>query len=137
MAEPDVRQRAEDGTKIADVTISGLSVQYDSSRAETLALSDVELRVLPSEFICLIGGPSGCGKTTLLNVVAGFVPPTAGEVSIRGNPVQSRAVERGMVFQEYALFPWRNAWRNVASAWRPSVCPGTSCASGLTSISGS
>jgi len=76
------------------------------------ALRDVSLSVAPGEFVCLIG-PSGCGKTTLLQLVAGFLQPTAGRVLMGGVPVGAPGPDRGMVFQEYALFAWMTARQNV------------------------
>jgi NitT/TauT family transport system ATP-binding protein len=76
------------------------------------ALRDVSLSVAPGEFVCLIG-PSGCGKTTLLQLVAGFLTPTAGRVLIGGEPVGPPGPDRGVVFQEYALFAWMTARQNV------------------------
>jgi NitT/TauT family transport system ATP-binding protein len=95
------------------ITIDRLSVKYDTPAGQVHAVDAVSLTVRPGEFICLVG-PSGCGKTTLLNVVAGFVQPTAGQVSVGGKGVGERGTARGMVFQDYSqLFPWRTARRNV------------------------
>jgi NitT/TauT family transport system ATP-binding protein len=77
-----------------------------------VALEDVSLTITAGEFVCLIG-PSGCGKTTLLNSVAGFVEPSAGRILNRGNEIDGPGPDRGMVFQEYGLFPWFTVEQNV------------------------
>ena len=76
------------------------------------ALWQVSLRIADGEFVCLIG-PSGCGKTTLLHLLAGFILPSEGDVHFRGAPVRRPGPERGVVFQEYALFAWMTARQNV------------------------
>ncbi|MGO1075163.1 ABC transporter ATP-binding protein [Inquilinus sp. CA228] len=78
-----------------------------------LALSNVTLDVREGEFLCLLGA-SGCGKSTLLNMFAGFVAPTSGDVSLRGEGIRSIDPRCGMVFQSYALFPWKTVRENVA-----------------------
>ncbi len=78
-----------------------------------LAVKDVSFRVAQGEFLCVLG-PSGCGKTTILNLLAGFLQPSRGEILIEGIPVAGQGQNRGMVFQDFAqLFPWRTARRNV------------------------
>jgi NitT/TauT family transport system ATP-binding protein len=76
------------------------------------ALEDIDLKVSPGELIALLG-PSGCGKSTLLNLVAGFEKPSQGTLLVNGTEVQSPGPDRGVVFQEAALFPWLSVWENV------------------------
>ncbi|KWW97731.1 ABC transporter ATP-binding protein [Carbonactinospora thermoautotrophica] len=76
------------------------------------ALQDVTLDVRDGEFLTLVG-PSGCGKSTLLDLVGGLTRPTSGEVLVDGVPVTGPGLDRGIVFQQYALFPWRTAQANV------------------------
>jgi NitT/TauT family transport system ATP-binding protein len=81
------------------------------------ALENVDLVQEEGEFLCIMG-PSGCGKTTLLNIVAGFEKADAGSCRVRGVPVRDAGPDRGVVFQEYALFPWMTVERNVVFAMK-------------------
>lgn len=92
----------------AAIKIDHVEVRF----GEALILERIALSIAPGEFVCLIG-PSGCGKTTLLNTVAGFVTPVAGQVLVDTRPVDSPGPDRGMVFQEYGLFPWFTVEQNV------------------------
>ena len=77
-----------------------------------LALSDVSLEVRPREFLALLG-PSGCGKSTLLYLVGGFLPTEAGRILVEGKPVSAPGPDRGIVFQHFALFPWKTVRANI------------------------
>ena len=86
---------------------------YFSDGASTLAVDRTSLAIQEGEFVCLLG-PSGCGKSTVLGMVAGFVKPSGGQILVDGQPVSAPGRDRGVVFQEDALFPWRTATQNVA-----------------------
>ena len=77
------------------------------------ALDNMSLEVKGEEFICILG-PSGCGKTTLLRIIAGLDRPTSGEILLDGARIEGPGKERGMVFQDYSLFPWRTVLDNIA-----------------------
>jgi NitT/TauT family transport system ATP-binding protein len=90
------------------------------------ALLEVNLEVQAGELVCLLG-PSGCGKSTLLNIVAGFLPPTRGRVLVNGQPVMGPGPERGVVFQEYVLFPWLTVAQNIEFGPRLMGAPAARC----------
>jgi NitT/TauT family transport system ATP-binding protein len=103
----------------ADVLVRAENVTagYDNKRDKTrlIALRDVSLDVRRGEFLAIVG-PSGCGKTTFINMVGGFVKPLKGSLTVDGKPVDGPDPDRAMVFQDYALLPWRTVERNVAFA---------------------
>ena len=94
------------------ISVRGLAKEFERNKRVTVAFRDLNLDVADGEFICLIG-PSGCGKSTLLRAIAGLSPPTAGEILVDDHRVSGPDAERGMVFQEYGLFPWRTVEGNV------------------------
>ncbi len=102
------------------IVINRVGMTYSGIAGNVEALRDVNLRIEPGEFICLVG-PSGCGKTTLLNVIAGFLEPTAGDVSIDGRKIQGPGPDRCVVFQQYAVFPWLTVRENVEFGLKLSV----------------
>ena len=99
--------------KAAHIRIDGVNKTFVSGRRQVVALQDIHLDIPHGQFTCLLG-PSGCGKSTLLNAVAGFSQPSSGAITVDGAPVTGPGPERGMVFQEYALFPWMTVERNIA-----------------------
>jgi ABC-type nitrate/sulfonate/bicarbonate transport system ATPase subunit len=86
------------------------------------AIDDISLEIGRGEFVTVIG-PSGCGKTTLLNILAGFEQPSAGRVLLDGQPIDRPGADRGVVFQEYALFPWLTLRQNVEYGPREQGLP--------------
>lgn len=94
------------------VEVRDLRVRFGDGPAAVEAVADVSMSVAPGTFVTIVG-PSGCGKSTLLNVVAGFVPASDGVVLMDGQPVAKPGADRGMVFQQYSLFPWKTVRQNV------------------------
>jgi NitT/TauT family transport system ATP-binding protein len=84
----------------------------DVTGEDIVALQDINLSVQANEFVTLVGR-SGCGKTTFLNIIAGLLRPTEGEVLINGKPIDGPGLDRGMVFQHSALFPWLTTIGNI------------------------
>lgn len=94
------------------VLLQGVGKQYATRRGPVDAVADVDLEVAPGEFVAVVGA-SGCGKSTLLRILAGFERHTAGVVEVGGRPVRRPGPERGVVFQDYGLFPWLTVAENV------------------------
>jgi NitT/TauT family transport system ATP-binding protein len=117
---PDTDHPAEENASALGSTLIeavDVSAGYDNKREHTrlIALRDISLKVSQGEFLAIVG-PSGCGKTTLINMIAGFVKPLSGTVKVRGVEVGGPGADRAMVFQDYALLPWRTVERNVEFA---------------------
>ncbi|MDO4766374.1 MAG: ABC transporter ATP-binding protein [Eubacteriales bacterium] len=92
--------------------IEGVRKVFSGRNGEMVALNGIDLDIKENEFICVVG-PSGCGKSTLLNIIAGLHEPTSGRVLCDGVEVKGTGTERGVVFQQYALFPWMTVKKNV------------------------
>ena len=97
------------------VQVKGVRMVFDTRNGEMVALNGVDLDIHENEFICVVG-PSGCGKSTLLNIIAGLTQPTSGTVLCNGKEVTGTGTDRGVVFQQYALFPWLTVKKNVKFA---------------------
>lgn len=94
------------------VKIDQVIKTYQTRTGENIALNGISLDIKENEFITVVG-PSGCGKSTLLNIIAGLLEPTSGKVYVDGTAVEGPGPERGVVFQQYALFPWLTVLKNV------------------------
>jgi NitT/TauT family transport system ATP-binding protein len=128
MQDYDIHQNSLNSSSRQEVqTLRTSQVQYPKLEVENISkvypgkgkqlltvLKDINIKIFPREFICLVG-TSGCGKSTLLNIVAGLLPPSTGEVLVDGQSVTGRpGSDRGMVFQGYTLYPWLTVAQNVA-----------------------
>ncbi len=104
---------SSNGSSLA-VEARNVVVEYERTRDKStlVALEDFSIDIREGEFLTVVG-PSGCGKSTFLNVVAGLIPPAAGEVAVFGKPVTGPGRDRAVVFQDYALMPWRTVEANV------------------------
>ena len=91
------------------ITFDRVSVEFDRLQV----VDDVSYEINDGEFVSVIG-PSGCGKTTMLNIVAGFMQPTRGQVLLDGKPVTQPGPDRGVIFQDYGVFPWLTVRQNIA-----------------------
>jgi NitT/TauT family transport system ATP-binding protein len=105
----DSTSRDSMGVNDSGLSLKGVKKVFD----DFTAVNEVSFTVSEGEFICILG-PSGCGKTTVLRLVAGLVVPTSGSLSMDSIPISGPGSDRGMIFQEYALFPWRTVRDNVA-----------------------
>jgi NitT/TauT family transport system ATP-binding protein len=109
---PPFQREVSRETKRGAIRIDGFKLDYETVNGVFPAVDDVAITVDPGEFVSIVG-PSGCGKSTLLNALAGFLKPTAGTVLIDDAPIKGPGADRGMVFQQYSLFPWKTVRENV------------------------
>jgi NitT/TauT family transport system ATP-binding protein len=101
----------------ARIVFDHVSVEFPASRGPLRVVDDVSYEIRDGEFVAIIG-PSGCGKTTMMNIVAGFVSPTRGRVLLDGEPIAGPGPDRGVIFQEYGVFPWLTVRENIAFGLR-------------------
>ena len=106
--EPRLLKETSAPERPGRIEIRDFGLKYDT----TDAVRGVSLTVEPGEFVSIIG-PSGCGKSTMLNALAGFLKPTSGKVLVDGKPIAGPGADRGMIFQQYSLFPWKTVVENV------------------------
>jgi ABC-type taurine transport system ATPase subunit len=95
------------------IVVSGFRHFFQSDSGPVQATGEIDVSIREGEVVTLVG-PSGCGKTTLLKAIAGFITPTEGEILCDGRPVRGPGRDRGVVFQELAILPWRTVRRNIA-----------------------
>jgi len=113
--KPKHRVRSSKG----HVVIDKVGITFGRGAQQHTAVEQTSLEVKPGEFVCLLG-PSGCGKSTLLNSVAGYVQPSEGTVTVDGVKIEKPGPDRGMVFQQYSLFPWMTVRQNIGFGPRVS-----------------
>lgn len=109
------REKAETQNKV--LHIAGLTKVFPVDAGYLTVLKDISFSVAKGELLCIIGR-SGCGKTTLLNILAGFLPPSSGSILLNGHPISKPGPDRCVVFQDHALFPWLTVRENIAFGTR-------------------
>ncbi len=116
------QQSSFSSTAPYEIEIQGVTQEFERKDGKFLALDTVNLNVEQNEFICVVG-PSGCGKTTLLNIIAGLYTPSTGTVKVKGELVTGPGKGKGVVFQQYALYPWLSVQKNVEFGLRMKGVP--------------
>ena len=121
MAGHDMEVRGMEGRDMTGpkLRLSDVSKSFLAPRtmARTLAVTGVNLDIATGEFICIVG-PSGCGKSTVMNMIAGLDTPSTGRIEINGTPITGPGADRGVMFQDYALFPWLTVEENIGFGLR-------------------
>jgi NitT/TauT family transport system ATP-binding protein len=107
------RGNPTNGKRGERIVFDHVSVEFASPRGTLHVVDDVSYRIADGEFVAIIG-PSGCGKTTMMNMVAGFMQPTRGSVLLDGAAIEGPGPDRGVIFQEYGVFPWLTVKQNIA-----------------------
>ena len=108
------------------IVVTGFKHVFDTADGPVQATGEIDLAIRPGEFVTLVG-PSGCGKTTLLKAIAGFITPSEGSIRCDGKAVRGPGRERGVVFQELAILPWRTVRRNIAHGLEIARAPKKQC----------
>jgi NitT/TauT family transport system ATP-binding protein len=104
------------------ITVRNVKKVFPTPKGEFVALGGVDLEVQHNEFVTVVG-PSGCGKTTLMNILAGLETPSGGQAAVDGKPISGPSPDRGVIFQQYALFPWLTVRKNVEFGLRTARVP--------------
>ncbi|AFZ45455.1 ABC transporter related protein [Halothece sp. PCC 7418] len=107
------QEKQFDSFSTPKLVVDNLSKIFKEKKQTLTVLEKINLHLFPNELVCLVG-PSGCGKSTLLNIIAGLVSPTKGSVFIDGEVVFGPGADRGMIFQNYTLYPWLTVAQNIA-----------------------
>ncbi|MBW4661879.1 MAG: ABC transporter ATP-binding protein [Drouetiella hepatica Uher 2000/2452] len=102
--------------------IHDLCKSFPGKQGSILALKNINFTLYRNEFVCVVGA-SGCGKSTLLNIIAGLEEPTSGEILLEGEPIDGPGTNRGMVFQNYTLYPWLTVAQNVEFGMKMQKIP--------------
>jgi NitT/TauT family transport system ATP-binding protein len=113
MSEPSGTVARREQQASARIDVRSLAIEVGPPHARIRALDGVDLTIAPGQFVCVLG-PSGCGKSTLLGALAGHITATQGDIAIDGRTVDRPHPERGLVFQQHTLFPWKRVIDNVA-----------------------
>ena len=95
------------------IVLENVKKEFETETGRLLVVDDVSLVINEGEFISFIG-PSGCGKTTILNMIAGFQLPSSGAIALDGKPITGPGAERGVIFQDYGVFPWLRVKDNIS-----------------------
>jgi NitT/TauT family transport system ATP-binding protein len=107
-----VKSAVDGNQSKSKIVADHVSVEYEKDEKNFLAVDDVSMTIQDGEFVVIVG-PSGCGKTTFMNTIAGLVRPIKGKVLMDGEEITGPSAERGVVFQQFALFPWKTVYENI------------------------